>query len=153
MFGIGFKARDSFNESIKYISNSIIKISQDGNGNVIGLSSSRPEKQYKLLFCKEIEEKIKEKNLKVKFLDFENKNDKIDCVKSFINKEKENNDIVFVNIPSVSFFADSVEYAKLCDRVILLEKYMYSTYKDYEESIIRLKSFGVRLEGVIAYGK
>lgn len=165
MFGNNLKR--SCKESIKYIANSLVRLSQDGNGNVIGVSSSRICKGSKESICKKICKEIQDKGINLMFINIdgeksEKKDDNLKNIdandilakelEKLLNEQREKNDMVIVNIPSVAFVADGVEYSRICGRVVLLEKYMYSTYKDYEESLIRLKSHGVRIDGVVAYG-
>ena len=158
--------KESFKESVKYIANSLIELSKNDSGNVIGISSSRAEMVSRGKICENICCEISNKVENTAFINIGSgepgktnnklkeickKDMPISELQEIINKEKKDRDIVIVNIPSIVYTADGVEYAKLCDRVVLLEKYMYSTYKDYEEALIRLKAHGVKIDGVIAY--
>ena len=156
-----------FEESIKYIANSILRISEDGNGNVIGISSSRFCKESKSNICEKVCEQIHNKGIDITLVDIDprdrsNKKDSFNRICKdnisireldvLLSEQREENDIVIVNIPSVVFSADSVEYASVWGRGILLEKYMYTTYNGYEEALTRLNSYGVRIDGVVTYG-
>lgn len=156
-----------FQESIKYIANSLLRISEDGNGNVIGISSSRFCRESKSDICEKVCEQIHDKGVDITLVDIDprelpNKKDNFNKICKdnmsikeldvLLSEQREKNDIVIVNIPSVVFSADSVEYASVCGRVILLERYMYTTYKGYEEALARLNSYGVRIDGVVTYG-
>ena len=150
-------SRNKLNESIKYIANSLVRLSQDGNGNVIGVSSSRECDNAKRDICEKICREIKNKDIKVEFVDAEEGENLGESMTAkelvhLLQDKREKNDIVLVNVPSVAFVADGVEHAKICGRLVLLEKLMYSTYKDYEETLIRLKAHKVRIDGVVAYG-
>lgn len=158
--------------SIRYISNCLMKLSEDGAGNVIGVTSSLPYKNSKIEICKKICNKIKDTQNKLMFIDIDlnfKDNKKIyekgnenfrevyllnwnsQEVLDFIKKEKENYYIIIVNIPPVSIIEEAIEYAKTCGRVVLLERYMYTTYKEYEEILIKLKTQNIKIDGVITY--
>lgn len=139
-------------ESIKYIANSLIKNLHNNEASTIGVSSSINCSKIKLSVCKALGEKVKLKGLNVKIIDLEEKNSDIKNLKNLITEEKSKNNIIFVNIPPIPLFADSIEYSKICDRIVLLERYRYSSYKNYEETLARIKAHGVKLEGVITYG-
>lgn len=154
MLGLKLQKETEFIESIRYIANRLIRLAQGGNGNVIGISSSRYYGEERKAICEFLNKEITKKNVNSKLIDVENGNIKTpQKLEHLLTEEKEKNDIIIVNIPPIPYIADSVEYAKRCDMTLLLEKYMYSTYKDYEEAIIRLKSYGIKLEGVLTYGE
>ncbi len=153
MFGMNVKKENEFIESIRYIVNRLIMLSQAENCNVIGISSSRDCGREKYNICEILSKEIKRKNFNSTLIDTETGDIQTpQKLEDLLTEEREKNDIIIINIPPVPIIADSVEYAKKCDIMLLLEKYMYSTYKDYEEAVIRIKSYGIRLEGVVTYG-
>lgn len=143
---------DKFQESIGYIANYLIRLCENSDGNVIGISSSRECKEEKLDICRILNKEINKKGLNSKLIDSEREGIGISKnLEEVLTKERTKNDLIIVNIPSIPAYADGVEYAQKCDILLLLERYMYSTYKDYEETLIRLKAYGIKPDGVITY--
>ena len=74
-----------------------------------------------------------------------------DRLKSTLNKKSAEYDLVFVDLPSINVFSNALECAKLCDGAILLEKYSYITYKEFEQILYHLKECAIPVVGVITY--
>lgn len=164
--------KEKLAQSIKYISNYLVNLARDDVGNVIGITSSLPYKNSKLEICKGICNSVKDTDHKLAFIDVDlgsGKNQKdsdygtdnfkkiylskynIDDFSKLIKENKQNYNIIIVNIPPISVMAESIQYAKVCGRVVLLERYMYTTYREYEETLIKLKTQGVKIDGVVTY--
>lgn len=148
------KRKAGFSESVKYIANYLIMSMKEDSGNIFGISGSMDFKEDKLMICENIVSSINKKGMKSKLInvDKEENNIGVDDLKNILNREKIGLDLIIVNIPAISIFADGVEYAKLCDKLILTERYMYSTYRAYEDTIIKLKTHRIKIGGVVTYG-
>lgn len=60
-------------------------------------------------------------------------------------------DVIFVILDPVNLFANALSCAKFCDSVIMVERYLYSKYNDYEKSLLYLKDNNIEVSGVITY--
>lgn len=169
MFKNRGKNINALNESLKYIANSFVRFSQDGEGNVIGVTSSLDCSVSKLDICGKICSKITNKGLSSFLIDVNRRSSEniykeqefksvickdnilVNELVEIINDVKTKNDIVLVNIPCIIISADAVEYARVCDRITLVEKYMYSKYKDFEDGLEKLKSNQIKVDGVVTF--
>lgn len=162
------KKKEKLAQSYRAVANAI---SDTIDGKVLGVTSSLPSKGPREETCMEICGILHENGKKVALINAdinpgasktENSygedfavislvNASAKEVSSKIDEQSKNADIVLVNIPPVIFMADAVKYAKACGRVILFERYTYSKYKDYEDTLIELKRYGVKIEGVVTY--
>ncbi len=155
-------------QSYKYVANSIIEIKNTNSYNVIGISSSLNYKESKYIAVKNVYNQLIDKGLdallinaelepesnslvnkKGKIWEFKNLN--VNDMKNIILEEKEKRDLILINIPPILIMADALEYSKLCDSIILLERYSYSKYRDYENTIAQLNDNNINISGVITY--
>lgn len=74
-----------------------------------------------------------------------------EAVKAFLEQQQQAYDAVIFNLPPVSMAARAVEYAKLCECTLLIERYGHTTYQAYEDSLLSLRQHGVSLGGVITF--
>lgn len=157
-------------QGYKYISNAIIKMCEEDNISPIGITSSIDKSTQKYDICRNICIEICEngrnvvlinadmrfnqsKNIKsyhegfreISLVDF-----KVSELRCILKEEKDKGDIIIVNIPPVIVLADALEYAKVCENILLIERYSYSKYKDYEKTILLLKRSEVVISGAIA---
>lgn len=64
-------------------------------------------------------------------------------------KEEEINVQIF-KLQSVNHYAEALENARDCDAIVLVERYLDSTYKDFDRAIYLLKSIEVDILGVVS---
>ncbi len=160
-----FKA-DRSDESLKYTSNSILRMLPDLDDKLIAFTSSANECSYYDTLKKVFEIlKLKEDKICVIY-SYINSGEpnlrEVDCghfvaenlksgeFKKLVDECKKKFDKIFVVVPTVIVYADALEYAKICANVILVEKYMRSKYSEYENTLDVLKNFGINICGVIA---
>lgn len=106
---------------MKYTINRIIAECQKNNYHTIGVSTTM------------------EKNLQIKeFVDF--------CEKKFIEKRA---DIKVKELHSICYYADALEEARSCDAIVLIERYLYTTYKNMDKAVELLKNAEIQLLGVV----
>lgn len=69
---------------------------------------------------------------------------------SLIKENESDYDLILVSVPCVLVWSEALEYAKVCKNLILVEKYMYSYYKDYKNLLYELENSEVIPRGVVA---
>ena len=166
------KKRVKLAQSYLYVSNAVISILESKKIKVIGITSSLECEKANSIICENICKNICDKENKVCLifadLNTDGKDSKIDesingnlkTIKAVnINKselegliEREKDEFaVVVSFPSPNVFAEALEYAKVCKNVLLVEKYCYSKYGDFENTLDILKQNGISPLGIIAY--
>lgn len=160
---------DNKKESYKYVANTLIDLYHKEEKKVFSFTSSSMTQTSCLeileIFCNHIRKKnlevliiqacIPENKTSPEVSDHKDKsllkfNDlSSDELKEIIIEHQEKYDLILVLIPSVILKADALEYAKVCDRTILIEKYMYCYYSNYEETLLHLANSGIKPQGVI----
>lgn len=165
MFNTKLSKKAKEKESIIYVSNSLAeKISRSEN-KYFAVSSSflnvelTADISEKLLF--NIAKKLDKKALLINCMSGKDVKDEsgvldkkyIECldekgVKDCI-KENDGYDLVFVSLPSVNVFANSLEIANICKNIILIEKCMYTKYKSFEETLLHLEEKDIDITAVI----
>ena len=163
----------SIKQSYIYISNAIDDIFKNNSFNLLAFISSMPVKKEKIYICRNICRYMSNKRKSVLFInaditpdlkpqkdDTKNKDGykEISCVnldvkefEQLVRESEQKNDIVIVNLPPVAVMADSLRYAVSCGNAVLLERYLYSKYMDYENTVLMLKQAGVNICGVVTY--
>lgn len=166
------RRQSKLNQSYLYISNSILDILKDKEIKVIGITSSFVDKKSKSIICENICKNICDKGYKVclitAYVDINSKNYNLheiveknikiirtqninkNKLEELINKEKEDY-IVIADLSPVNIFAQSLEYAKICKNILLLEKYCYSKYSDFENTLDILKQSNINVLGIITH--
>lgn len=141
-------------ENFKYLANNIIDISRNESKKVFGFTSSLSINNKKIndLYInipKNIYEIILNKGIKIKLID--NSMLELDNIKLKENLDFDinNYDLIFVCISNILQNSESFECAKVCKNIILVEKYMYSYYKNYEKILFYLGQFNIIPRGVI----
>lgn len=172
MFNLKTKKNSKIDESYKYIANSLDDIIMQKNANVLAITSSYSNNFYRLVAENIVKKMISDDTRSLLMIDADVDDDKKEFVslitstekifkmnmvnvgkkefKKIICENEANYDIIISVIPQVILKADALEYAKICKNVILIEKYMYSYYEDYENSLLQLKNANINIEGVIA---
>lgn len=160
-------------QSYIYVSNSIENIMQSSNIKSLAVTSSLPIKNEKLYACRNICRELGRNGKSVLLINadiipgqavsisdiaLKQNYKEVSCTninkkefESLINKHQNDFDSIIINIPPVSIMADSLEYASSCGNVILLERYLYSKYSRYENTILMLKQSNVNICGVVTY--
>ncbi len=162
-------SKDDKQESYKYVANRLIDVYRKDRKKVFSFTSSSMSKEACLEVVKKFSDQISEKGLNTLIIQacISDKKDIIEVsdikekslltfnnldpyeLKKIIIEKQDDYDFILVLIPSVILKADALEYAKFCDKIILIEKYMYCYYSSYEETLLRLKSAGIKPYGVI----
>lgn len=115
------RKQEKKNEELKYVINRIIAECQKKNYYTIGVSTSM------------------EKNLQIKeFVKL--------CEKNFIEKKV---DIKIKELQSICHYADALEEARVCDAIILIERYMYTTYREIDKVVELLDYAEIPLLGTV----
>lgn len=158
------KIKNSVEQSLGFISFFLLKNCQNER-NLIGLTGSYDNKKMKFSLCCKICEQLSQTK-KVALLDLDcseklkaPKNFSIEYCESDISKTEFKKildgfcdcDFVIVNVPCVLSNFKSLFYLEMCDKVFMVERYMYTKYYDYERSIYLLETGGVDVYGVISY--
>lgn len=159
-------------QSVMYAANRIVNLTDENNINVLSISSSIKDKNTETNIISDIVSQIIKLDKKVAFIDIsfsgeETKESNIDSSdslykKTIVNPEtkklsllidelKNKYDIVIVNIPPVRIFANALQYAKICGNIILIERYLYSKHKNFQETLDLLKQNNVDIKGIITY--
>ncbi len=141
-------------ENFKYLANNIIDISKNESKKIFCFTSSLSISNKKIndLYInvtQNIYKIILNKGIKIKIID--NSISKFDNIKlkEILKLDLESYDMIFVCISNVLQSSESFECAKICKNIILVEKYMYSYYKNYEKILFYLKNFNIIPRGVI----
>lgn len=169
-YSIDKKAKSK--QAIMYASNAIIDLLSRIDKNIIAVSSSIKDKEYRLHIMRNIASEIEGLGKKTALIniDFSNKTveeDEIDSkgnlykrtvvnpsVKEFnllVDELKNKYDVVIVNVPPIRVFSNALQYAKICENIILIEKYLYTRYNEFEETLDLLKQNYVNVLGIITY--
>ena len=59
--------------------------------------------------------------------------------------------IEFIDLKPVNMYADVINQLKQCDGAILVEKYISTTYKEFEKTLELLKKYDIKVIGLITY--
>ena len=168
------KSRRSFRkkESYKYLANRILSICEKEKIKILGLTSTNNKCDFQNQVLENLYEVFLEKDIKVlvvhavisaegdmgENVESANNRCKITTLNNFTAKQlslllKENAsdyDLILVSVPCVLVWSEALEYAKVCKNLILVEKYMYSYYKDYKNLLYELENSEVIPRGVVA---
>lgn len=115
------KTSEKRKEQIGYAINRILAECESAGYEVIGVTSSLEKNPMIEEFTELCQKKAKEKQIKVYFRKLE----------------------------SVCYFAEGLEKARKCNAVVILEQYMYSTYKDVIKLTEYLKTASINLLGTV----
>ena len=162
MFGLNKK--DSVNQSIKYIARFLVK-NIEKSKNIIGITGSYNNKKMKFSICKKICEEILEYKKSVCILDTDymlNNTEKFETkslssvvfdevIREEISNSSHSHDIVIMNAPCILSNVVSLDYLSLCNKIFLLERYMYTKYNDFENILGKLKDNNLVVSGIISY--
>lgn len=163
MFGFKKKSTYSKKESYKYIANNLICASKEENKNTFAfVSSGRDLNKIVVNIGEEACEKAKTLVVNVCFDDkiknlLDSKNVKVistnvsaEKFKDDLLKYKSEFDLILVSLNSILTKAESIEYAKVCKEIIIVEKCTQCYYSDYENILAGFKTVGINPRGVIA---
>lgn len=168
MLNLKKKRNSEIEESHKYAANTLSHIAAQKNKKIFAVTSSCFRLPYRSI-AKNIFEKVSGKSLLLDVYIDGGEKETVDQVTKFGDRHKiklvnvsqktfkriicENEssyDIILCIIPPVDLKADALEYAKICKNAVLIEKYTWSRYEDYENSLLRLKNANINIDGVIA---
>lgn len=68
-----------------------------------------------------------------------------------LDENRDKYDVIFVLLEPVNIFAQSLNCARLCDSAIMIERYLYSKYKEFEKSLMYFAENNINVSGVITY--
>ena len=164
MLNYKLNKKQKLEQSYIYVANTIYNVMNDKGSKIVCFTSSLSNKLDKYLILKNVHGKMLNNGKNVLFINtdecvkdnsdvnFMNIND---CSKKILqdvlNDNKDKYDMIMVNAAPVRLFANAVEYAKLCDSTIIMERYLYSRYSDYESTILKLNQNNVKISGVVTY--
>lgn len=115
------RKQEKKNEELKYIINRIVLECQNKSYYTLGVSTSMKNNLLTEEFVNYCEKKIKEKNV----------------------------DIKIRKLQPISYYADALEEARSCDAIVLVERYLYTTYRGMDRTIELLDYAKIPLLGVI----
>lgn len=159
-------------QSVMYAANRIVNLIDENNISVLSISSSINDKNTETYIINDIISQITKLDKKVAFIDisFSKEGTKESNVNSsdslykkttanpetkelnlLIDELKNKYDIVILNVPPINIFANALKYAKICGNVILIERYLYSKHKGFQETLDLLKQNNIDLKGIITY--
>ena len=151
-------------QSYIYLANTILNLNNNNNSKFICVTSSMENRMDKYLIAKNICNQIRKNGKNVLLLNVDTHYEKCDIsndmdingmsskkLKKVFDDNRDKYDIVLINVPSVRLFANTIECAKLCDGTIIVERYLYTKYKDFEDTILRLKENNIKIYGLITY--
>lgn len=75
----------------------------------------------------------------------------VDVINAYLTQAKEQYEVIFFSLPPTYLSALSVEYAKLCDGVIMVERYGYTKQEHYVRNLETLKQYEIPVYGAISY--
>lgn len=151
-------------QSAKYFARFLIKKSTN-KSNIVGLSSSYDNKKIKFIICKKICEEIINYNKSVLLFDAdymlentENFDTRSlsssvfdDIIKNEIIDSSTTHDLVILNVPCVPTNVISLDYLSVCNKIFLIERYMYTKYSEFNSTIEKMKLSGLDVSGIISY--
>ena len=159
-------------QAIMYASNAIIDLLSRIDKNIIAVSSSIKDKESRLHIMCNIASEIAGLDKKTALINIDFSNETVEedeiaskgnlykrtvanpSVKEFnllVDELKNKYDVVIVNVPPIRVFSNALQYTKICENVILIEKYLYTKYKEFEETLDFLKQNYVNVLGIITY--
>lgn len=115
------RKQEKKNEELKYIINRIMLECQNKSYYTLGVSTSMKNNLLTEEFVNYCEKKIKEKNV----------------------------DIKIKKLQPISYYADALEEARSCDAIVLVERYLYTTYSGMDRTLELLDYAKIPLLGVI----
>ncbi len=175
LFGQSYKLskKEKQAESFHYTTNSLSALIEKSEGSVFAFTSTLSNQTLKLSVCRKLLKEmtaILGKKVLLLTIDLKQektppqKDDPEKCfdeeillsetsneLKSILEERKSKYDLIFLNLAPVNIFSAALESAKLCDGVILIERYSYTKYRNYEQSLLYLKENHVPITGVIPY--
>ena len=151
-------------QSAKYFARFLIKNSMKKN-NIIGLSSSYDNKKLKFAICKKICDEIINYGKNVLLFDSdymlestENFDTRSlsssvfdDIIKNEIIDSSTIYDLVILNVPCIPANVISLDYLSICNKIFLIERYMYTKYSDFDITIEKMKMSGLEISGIVSY--
>ena len=151
-------------QSAKYFARLLIKNSGNKN-NIIGLSSSYDNKKLKFTICKKICDEIINYNKNILLFDAdymlentENFDTRSlsssvfdDIMKNEIIDNAVTHDLVIINVPCIPTNVISLDYLSICNKIFLIERYMYTKFNEFNNTLERMKMNGLSVSGIISY--
>ena len=74
-----------------------------------------------------------------------------EVIREEISNSSHSHDIVIMNAPCILSNVVSLDYLSLCNKIFLLERYMYTKYNDFENILGKLKDNNLVVSGIISY--
>jgi|GEM_PF-6212955 len=163
------KKNEKKEQAVEFCAGNLTNLTQKENKKIFAVSTSTKNKNIKENVIESLSKTLSEDGKKVLIIKIgvngEQFCEQKDTLYPIINREnihpsellellsveKDEYDIIFVDIPPVILFAKAVEYAKHCDCVLLVEKYLYSKYMDFEKTLSVLNGQDVLVSGIITY--
>ena len=153
-----------------YLARNVLECAQNDHLKIFAITTSTKQKDLKEDACYKLANALYQEGKKVLLIkaavsqddqanDFNHAsfdyiykaNLKSEELSQLLTKSRENYDLIFVDIAPVNMYAQSLEYAKLCESLILVERYAFSKYKYFERTLTILKGNNIPVCGVISY--
>lgn len=163
--------KDTQTQAVSYCAHNLLDVAEQKQYKVFAVSTSTQFKQYKEEMCRQTAAFLCQNGHKVTIIRLDWKEDanskteiqrdaytdicacnlSTEAFVELLLKERESADLVLVDMPPVALLSQALEYAKQCDTVLLVEKYAYSKYKEFEKTLCILKEHGLQVCGVVSY--
>lgn len=154
-------------ESFAYCANAIINIQESDNVKTFLITSSLRDINKQKHICESIQKSLISTGKKTLLIinDIEQDNEfseiaddvmkinnlKKDIFEEILIKNESKYDIIIVFGPYLNRNIYSLQYAKCCDRLLLLEKYSSTTHKSFDEITELINQNNIKSNGVITY--
>lgn len=160
----GFKKESGYNkkESYKHIANNLICALKEEKKNVfafvssscnlneivskIGAEAAKKVKTLVVNVCFDSEPKNSLDSKDVKII---NTSGLAENFQNDLLKYKSEFDLVLISLNSILTKAEALEYAKICEEIVIIEKCTECYYADYENMLAGFKTIGINPRGVI----
>ena len=171
MFKFSQKYNYNKEECYKHIANKLICTLKEEKINIFGFVSSNINRGFLNSIVKNIAEKTSKKEIntlvinacfndeskscceekfKLKCFNFiELKNISSEIFSDNLSRYKNLYDLILIAINSINNKAESIEYAKICKEIIIVEKCMECYYSSYENMLMNFKIMNIKPRGVI----
>jgi hypothetical protein len=161
-------------EQLLFCVHRIIDAKKKYNQKYFAIAPSCPDENYMNSLCEKLGSAFYTQNQKVLIADIKCEGDRIDensaadickgeyfdsvkldyikaeAFDAFLTEQAENYDIILVKLPPIQIFAQALEYAKVCRKVFLTVRYLYSTHKDIDRIMALSQNNQIDICGAIA---
>lgn len=160
------QTKDEQNEqSYAFAANAILETVDNQGGNTLALTSSNTNKEGQWAVAANIADKLRshcrvlliyvtpqgDGEIAVKDGVAKADNPSPEKLGAFLKEKKETADILLLCLPPVRLYAQALEYAKMADKLYLVERTCHSTYGGFEKTLGLLSTYDIHPAGTILY--